>query len=223
MLSSDQWLMSQLFSKDLLKAGPGCWKSFIFPPAILVQLSGVHYSTTCSWGSAVLFLKAVHCHAPSGVTCWKCAKAFTHNVLVMPVHDFNEVQYVPMEWLSPFTACGVMGGGLPESWVEMPVCKETGPAVPFLRGAAGEAFWSLPISSVKRLGKEMYKLNLTGADVDVLADLINHILKCSDLELAQILEKRCVELDKLQSEVCSVVCACKTFCVLSLVFLLLEV
>ena len=86
------------------------------------------------------------------------------------------------------------------------MCKETGPASPFLRGAAGEAFWSLPISSVKRLGKEMYKLNLTGADVDVLADLINHILKCSDLELAQILEKRCVELDKLKSEVCSVVC-----------------
>ena len=179
-----------------------------------------------SWGSVVLFLKAVHCHAPSGVTCWTFAKAFTHNILVMPVHDFNEVQYVPMEWLSPFTACVVMGGGLPESWVEMPVCKETGPVVPFLRGAADEAFWSLPISSVKRLGKEMYKLNLTGADVDVLADLINHILKRSDLELAQIPEKRCVELDQLQSEVCSVVCVCvcvRLFVVFSLVFTLLEV
>ena len=81
---------------------------------------------------------------------------------------------------------------MPESWAEMPVCKETGPVVPFLTGAAGAAFWSLPIASVKRLGKEQYKLNLTGSDVDVLADLITHILKCSDLELAQILEKRCV-------------------------------
>ena len=186
-LSSDQWTVSQLFSKDLLKAGPDCWKSFIFPPAILVQLSGVHYFTLFAWGSVVLFIKAEHCPAPNGVKCWKCCKAFTHNILVQPVHDFKQVQYVPMEWLSPFTSCVTMGGVLPESWAEMPVCKETGPVVPFLTGAAGEAFWSLPIASVKRLGKEQYKLNLTGSDVDVLADLITHILKCSDLELAKIL------------------------------------
>ena len=92
---------------------------------------------------------------------------------------------------------------MPDTWHEMPVCKETGPAVPFLEDAAGEAFWSVPISSIKRLGKEQYKLTLSETDVDMLSSLIVHILKCDDLQLATILEKRCVVHNKNKSEVCA--------------------
>ena len=64
--------------------------------------------------------------------------------------------------------------------------------VPFLTGAAQQAFWTLPVASLKKLAFQQYKLVLIGTDVDILATLILHILKCGDLEVAQILELGCV-------------------------------
>ena len=112
---------------------------------------------------------------------------------------------------------------MPDTWREMPVCKETGPAVPFLECAAGECFWSVPISSTKRLGKEQYKLTLSGTDVDMLSSISVHILKCDDLQLAKILEKRCAGHDKLKSDVCAARGVCKTLGVFGLDVLCLEV
>ena len=56
----------------------------------------------------------------------------------------------------------------------------------------------------------------------MLSSLIVHILKCDDLQLAQILEKRCVERDKRKSEGCVAMGVCKTLDVLSLDLFCLE-
>ena len=186
--------MSYLFKHGLMKHGQACWKAFLFVPGLLCVLDEGIYFTAFQWCSVVLFVKAVPCpvDAANGSPLWKVAPCNTaSSLLVKPVTDFNQVKLLPREWLSPFTFC-VHTGGLPSSWQEAGVCRESGPMVSFLTGAAQQAFWTLPVASLKKLAFQQYKLVLTGTDVDILATLILHTLKCGDLELANILELRWV-------------------------------
>ena len=186
--------MPYLFNHSLMKHGQDCWKAFLIVPGFLCVLDEGICFAAFQWCSVVLFVKAVPCpvDAANGSPLWKFAHCNTAaSLLVKPVPDFNQVKLLPREWLSPFTFC-VQTGGLPSSWQEAGVCRESGPMVPFLTGAAQQAFWTLPVASLKKLAFQQYKLVLTGTDVDILATLIFHILKCDDLELANILELRCV-------------------------------
>ena len=77
----------------------------------------------------------------------------------------------------------------------------------FLYSAAKAAFWQLPANSLKRLAKQQYKLQLTGSEVDMLIQLISHVLQgMSDNELAEILGQRhscnkCVRFEFCMSNV----------------------
>ena len=71
-----------------------------------------------------------------------------------------------------------------------------------MEGAAREAFWILLIGTFKRLASAQYKLNLFSSDVDILFGLIMKVINCTELELAQILEKRCIAISSVRIAEC---------------------
>ena len=128
--------------------------------------------------------------ANGGKTLWKFKEASKDIVVVRPIYSFDNIQILPMQWRSP-KALSICIGHIPTSWLSEPVCRQHSDALPFLHGAAKAAFWQLPVDSLKRLATEQFKLQWTGSEVDLLIQLISHVLHgISDNELAEILEQR---------------------------------
>ena len=189
---SDQCSLAWCARHKQMKHGADCWRSFIIPVGVILQLDNKHYVTLLQWASVVMMAEVDKVVGPGDTTVfWKFLGASKSALVIRPIYNF-EFKLVPAEWLSPKMFAFWNGKELPESWADAGLARQTGPPEKFLHGAAKAAFWDVPPKSVQKLMKQQYNINLNGSDCDILAGAIYHILKCSDIDLAKYLELRCL-------------------------------
>jgi len=173
-----------------MKHGADCWRSFIIPVGVILELNNKHYVTLMQWASVVMMAEVVNVLGPGGTVFWKFLGPSKSALVIRPIYNFD-FKLVPAQWLSPKMFAFWNGKEMPESWADAGLARQTGKPEKFLIAAAKAAFWDVPIKSVQKLMQQQYNLTLSDSDCDILAGAISHILKCSDTDLAKCLELRC--------------------------------
>ncbi|CAK0853088.1 unnamed protein product, partial [Prorocentrum cordatum] len=110
------------------------------------------------------------------------------------VFDPSEWDALPLSWTSPLMQFVAEGGRSLPGGVEKYCMRlePTGPADSLLRVAAKNAFWDLGLSVLKTFHKDLCVDPPGGLDLfETLQALVTRVLKPTDLDLCEILRKRC--------------------------------
>ena len=116
MLASYQCTASFLHKEDKLNHGVDCWRCFVVPAGLLLDIGGTVFVSVLQWSNVVLSIQAEHTTANDGKTLWKFTEVCKDTVVVRPIYSFDDIQILPMHWLS-LKALSICIGQLPTSWL----------------------------------------------------------------------------------------------------------
>ena len=102
---------------------------------LLLDFGGTVCFTVLQWANVVLMIQAEHTMANDGKKLWKFKEVCKDTVVVRPIYSFDNIQILPMQWLSP-KALSICIGHIPISWLSEIVCRQHSDALPFFPGCS---------------------------------------------------------------------------------------
>jgi hypothetical protein len=167
------------------------WQTCFARPGTVMRKKGRQETYVCLGDCATMMILWPAVSVKMKATnVWELANPGLHSLVLEPLLEFDDWVALPVEVHSPVWMWLHNGK---RHLVQHPsgcLVQKGGP-IPLLHWAAKQAFWDVPLPSLKRLAKEMLLgVNLEDDLVSCLHVMIKHILKCSDLEAMEYLEAR---------------------------------
>ena len=190
-LFAQQALMRYCFDNDAVKNAALSWRGEFCKPGTVVVTPTGERMLVVTMVAPVLVLWPVDTVLIGTTEFLQLSK----KPVWVPCFSLEEWLAVPTRWVAPVDLLKANGG---VNFEHMPdvFAQQTGPPLPLLQWAALKGFWSIPMSSVRRLAKHDLDVELTGSDADDLVIICRYILKGDALLAMQCLDHRVIEIEK---------------------------